>query len=84
MEVFHIEDQLNLVSHLEARARINPGDKVVLAAHQVQEDFIAHQLGHIHFGFNRRSDDSRRSEHGVVNIFRANAKDDFFTSVWGI
>jgi hypothetical protein len=40
MHVEHIECDLHLITHLNAGAGVNPGDKVVITIDQVQEDFI--------------------------------------------
>src|SRR5450759_4090740 len=82
LEVFHVEDNLHLFTHLKAGARINPGYKLGRTAEQVKEDFISHQLGHIHLGFNRRGFNSWRSKQWVVDILRSDAEDHFTVNVW--
>ena len=84
MEILHVKHNLNLVAHLEAGAWINTSDKLVTSTHHVQEDFIAHQLGHVHLGLNIGRMDPWRSEYRVVNIFWANAEDDLLADEWEI
>ena len=62
-------------------ARIDASDKRVFAGYKVQVDFVAHQLGHIHFGFDLFSVNIRRDEIAIMHIFGADAKDDIFIGV---
>ena len=48
VEVIHVEGNHGLLTHSQSRARIHTGDERVRSADQVQEDFVAHQLGYIH------------------------------------
>ena len=76
VHVVHVEDHLHLVADLEAGARVDAGDEAVLAGLQVDEDFVAHQLGHIHLGFHRLGDDAGRCKFRVVDVLGADAEDD--------
>lgn len=78
VEVVHIEDNLHLVTKMRLCTRVNAGDKVVGAIDQVKEDLITHQFGDIDGNIDRFGDDTRRSEYGVVNVFRTNTEDDVF------
>lgn len=49
MELVHVEDDLNFVADALLRARIHAGDKRILSIDKIEEGFVAHQLGHVHF-----------------------------------
>jgi len=75
VEVIHVEDNLHGISILSFRARVNPGDEVVFAIDQIQEDFVTHQLGNVHFDRHGLCSNPRRSKHGIMDILWANAED---------
>ena len=81
VHVVHIEDHLDLIADLVARAWVHPGDENLLAGLQIDEDFIAHQFGHIHLGVDRLGRDAGRGESGVVDVFGADAEDDLLAGV---
>ncbi len=81
MHIVHVEDHLDFVIDMVARAWINAGHKVVLAGLQIDEDFVPHQFGDIHDGFHRLSVDAGRGKLWVVDIFWADAKDDLFADI---
>ena len=60
MDIVHVEFDLGLLAKAQLGARIDAGDEGVLAADQVKQDFIAHQLGHIHFDIDTFSIDILR------------------------
>src|SRR5450759_1377984 len=64
--------------------RVDAGHKWVRSRQQVKQDFIAHQLGHIHLALYRRRGDTCGRKQWVVDILRTNAKYDLFASKVGI
>ena len=42
LHILHVEYHLHIITHLVARARVDPGDEAVLAVLQVNEDLVAH------------------------------------------
>ncbi len=78
MEVVHIKGNLQLVAKFSLGAGVDPGGETMGSIDQVEEDFVTHQLGHIHGHINQLGDDTWGSEFGLVNVFRANTKNDIF------
>ena len=48
VHIVHIEDHLDFVVNLVPGTRVNVCDKDLFAGLQIDEDFVAHQLGDIH------------------------------------
>lgn len=77
MVVIHIESDFDFVADVHAGAWVNAGDEVMLTIDEIQEYFVTHQLDNVHFGIYRFGNDARRRVGWVVNIFRADTKDDW-------
>ena len=82
VEIIHVEDDLDRFTHVECRARVDPGGELVGSTDQVEEYLVAHQLGHVHPGIDFFGVDVGRSEGRVVDIFWADSKDNFFINVF--
>ena len=76
--VVHIKEYLHLVAKARGSARVDTGDEVVLTVDEVQEDFIAHQFGDVHFDIDWLGDDAGRRVKWIVDIFGADAENDIF------
>ena len=81
VHVRHIEDNLHLVVDMVAGARINAGDEAVIAGFQIDKDFIAHQLGHIHDAFHCLGIDAGGCKVRVMNVLGADAKDNILANI---
>ncbi len=71
----HIKSHFHILAQFIARARIDARHQIVVAAHQVDVNLVAHQLQQVHLAFHLGGLDAGGGIFGVINIFRPNAKD---------
>jgi len=81
VHIIHVEYQLHLVATACFGAGIDPGDKFMLSGFQEQENLISHQLCDINLGIHRLGNNAARRKFGIDDIFRANAENNWFSSI---
>ena len=82
VHLFGVERHLNFIARTQVCPWVNPGNETLFVfSHQVNKDFITHQLGHVHDGINQLLDHAGRFVSRMVNIFGTDSKDYFATDV---
>ena len=79
MEVGHVDGQGDFIADLVAAARVDTGNKLGVAVDGINEDFITHQFSYVNLGLDFGFDDAGRAVFRIVDVFRADTEDNFFS-----
>src|SRR5687768_3135297 len=78
MDIVHVKCDSRLFTDTQIRAWVNAGDKSILPADQIEEDFIAHQFSDIDLDSDLFRVNIRGNKLRIVNVLWAYTEDDVF------
>ena len=81
MHAVHVKGHLHRVAHAGARARIERARELGVLRHEIDNDLVTQQLGHVDLGLYQRALDAGRRVLGVVRVLGPDAKDDVAAQV---